>query len=139
VHHHAAFRVEEHDGHYLVELDGDDRQTHLLVEGRVAGELPPASVFGSLGEASDFFARGSLGYSVTARPGRFDGLELRTFNWQVRPLAVDQVESSFFEDRALFPAGSVAFDCALLMRGVEHEWHGRGRLLAREARCPCVR
>jgi hypothetical protein len=25
----------------------------------------------------------------------------------------------------LFPAGSVELDCALLMRGIDHEWHGR--------------
>jgi hypothetical protein len=65
---------------------------------------------------------------VTARPGDFDGLELRSFNWHVQPLAVERVESSFFEDRALFPTGSVEFDCALLMRGIDHEWHGREAL-----------
>jgi hypothetical protein len=139
VHHHAAFQVQEHDDRYRIELDSDDRHTRLLVEGHVAHELPPTSIFGSLKEASDFFERGSLGYSVTATPGQFDGLELRSFNWQARPLAVERVESSFFEDRGLFPAGSVAFDCALLMRGVEHEWHGRGRLLGGEAGCECVR
>jgi hypothetical protein len=139
VHHHAAFQVQEHDAHYRIELDSDDRHTRLLVEGHVAHELPPTSLFGSLKEASDFFERGSLGYSVTATPGQFDGLELRSFNWQVQPLAVERVESSFFENRALFPGGSVAFDCALLMRGVEHEWHGRGRLLGGESRCECVR
>jgi Uncharacterized conserved protein (COG2071) len=130
VHHHAEFRVQEHDDRYRIELTSDDRRTHLLVEGRVAQELPPTSVFGSLREASDFFERGSLGYSVTARPGQFDGLELRSFDWQVRPLAVGKVESSFFGDRASFPPGSVEFDCALLMRGIEHEWQGRGRLCA---------
>jgi hypothetical protein len=130
VHHHAAFRVREHDDCYRVELTSDDRRTHLLVEGRVAHELPPTSIFGSLQEASDFFERGSLGYSVTAKPDQFDGLELRSFDWQVQPLAVGKVESSFFESRALFPPGSVEFDCALLMRGIEHEWHGRGRLCA---------
>jgi hypothetical protein len=130
VHHHAAFRVQEHDDRYRVELNSDDRRTHLLVEGQVAEELPPTSAFGSLKEASDFFERGSLGYSATAQPGQFDGLELRSFDWRVRPLAVERVESSFFEDRALFPPGSVEFDCALLMRGIEHEWHGRGRLCA---------
>ena len=72
-----------------------------------------------------FFQRGSLGYSVTARDGVFDGLELSCRDWAVRPLDVDHVESSFFDDPALFPPGSAAFDCALLMRGVEHEWHGR--------------
>jgi hypothetical protein len=130
VHHHAAFQVQEHDDRYRIELNSDDRQTHLLVEGHITHELPSASIFGSLTEASDFFEKGSLGYSVTANPDQFDGLELRSFNWQVQPLAVGKVKSSFFEDRALFLAGSVEFDCALLMRGIEHEWHGRGQLCA---------
>jgi Uncharacterized conserved protein (COG2071) len=130
LHHHAAFRVQEHDDRYRIELNSDDRQMHLLVEVHVAHELPPTSVFVSLKEASDFFEGGSLGYSATAKPGQFDGLELRSFNWQVQPLAVERVESSFFENRALFPPGSVEFDCALLMRCIEHEWHGRGRLCA---------
>ena len=130
VHHHAAFRVQEHGNHYRVELDSDDRRTHLLVEGRVAPALPPTSAFGSLEEASAFFERGSLGYSITAKPGEFDGLELRSCTWRVQPLAVERVESTFFEDRALFPAGSVEFDGALLMRGIDHEWHGRGTLCA---------
>jgi hypothetical protein len=38
------------------------------------------------------------------------------------------VRSSFFEDGSLFPRGSIEFDCALLMRGIEHEWHGRADL-----------
>jgi hypothetical protein len=133
VHHHAAFQVQEFADRYRIELNSDDRQMHLLVEGHAAHELPPTSGFGSLQEASDFFERGSLGYSVTARPGQLDGLELRSFRWQVQPLAIDRVESSFFENRALFPAGSVELDCALLMRGIEHEWHGRGRLPGGEA------
>ena len=71
---------------------------------------------------------GSLGYSVTTTDGRYDGLELRCENWQVQPLDVTRVESSYFEDQSLFPQGSVEFDCALLMRGVQHEWHARGDL-----------
>jgi hypothetical protein len=109
----------------FVASDSDDRRTPLLVEGDVASGLPKTSAFRSLEQASDFFERGSLGYSVTTRPGEFDGLELRGFNWQVSPLAVEKVESSFFGDPALFPAGTVAFDSALLMRGIDHEWHGR--------------
>ena len=30
----------------------------------------------------------------------------------------------------MFPAGSVEFDSALLMRGIDHEWHGREPLCA---------
>jgi Uncharacterized conserved protein (COG2071) len=129
IHHHATFRVHEQDDRYRIVLDSDDRQTHLLVDGQVSTELPEASTFGSLREASAFFECGSLGYSVTATPGQFDGLELRSFTWHVEPLAVHNVESSFFEDGALFPQGSVRFDCALLMRGIEHEWHGRETLV----------
>jgi hypothetical protein len=127
-HHHAHFEVRERDDHYRIVMNSDDGRAHLLVEGAVGEVLPPDSHFSSLQEASDFFARGSLGYSVTRTPGEFDGLELRSFTWQVLPLAVERVESSFFEDRSLFPAGSVKFDCALLMRGIEHEWHGRETL-----------
>jgi len=129
-HNHAAFKVEEKDDHYRIALDSDDGKTHLLVDGHVAQDVPAKSIFGSLKEASDFFERGALGYSVTSKPGQFDGLELHSFNWRVEPLAVDKVESSFFEDAARFPPGSVEFDCALLMRGIDHEWHGKGRLCA---------
>jgi hypothetical protein len=127
---HAAFQVHEHDDHYKIELTSDDRHTHLLVEGHVAPELPKTSAFGSLKEASSFFERGSLGYSVSDVPGQFDGLELHSFNWRVQPLAVENVKSSFFENQELFPPGSVEFDSALLMRGIDHEWLGKDCLCA---------
>ncbi len=79
-HHHATFRVEEGDGHYHIALDSDDAVTHLSVEGHVASELPAGSIFGSLDEASAFFERGSVGYSVTTKSDEFDGLELRCSN-----------------------------------------------------------
>ena len=82
-----------------------------------------------------FFRRGSLGYSVTSDPHRLDGLELRSARWQVEPLDVDKVRSSFFDDRSRFPEGTVAFDSALLMRNIEHEWHGRNPLRIRQAVC----
>src|SRR5262249_53182361 len=65
-HHRARFHVEEQDKHYSVALDSDDGTTHVAVKGHIESELPADSVFGSLNEASDFFARGSVGYSVTA-------------------------------------------------------------------------
>jgi len=39
-------------------------------------------------------------------------------------LQVHDVFSSYFSDETKFPAGSVEFDCALIMRDIEHEWHG---------------
>lgn len=125
LHHHARFRVHETDDRVEVALDSDDGRTHVRVAGRVAPDVPAGSVFGSLSAASAFFEAGSLGYSATATPGQFDGLELRCRNWSVRPLEVERVESSFFDEPEQFPPGSAEFDCALLMRGIEHEWHGR--------------
>jgi Uncharacterized conserved protein (COG2071) len=125
VHHHARFRVEESGDRYSVALRSDDGVTSLAVRGRRTDLLPASSVFRSLKEASVFFQAGSLGYSATDDPCRFQGLELRCLRWHVEPLAVEEVRSSFFEDESLFPNGSVELDCALLMRGIEHEWHGR--------------
>lgn len=128
IHSHARFSVREGDGRFEVALRSDDGVTSLSVVGDVTDQLPGSSAFGSLPEASAFFRAGSLGYSATPDPRRFQGLELRCHRWQVEPLAVAAVRSSYFDDRSVFPAGSIQFDCALLMRGIEHEWHGKSDL-----------
>ena len=125
----ANFEVREEGNDLSVSLCSNDGKTRLTVEGRITDHLPATSIFGSLAEASAFFERGALGYSSTLRPGEFDGLELRTFEWRVEPLEVKRVTSSFFEDTDLFPPGSVEFDCALLMRKIDHEWHSREPLI----------
>jgi hypothetical protein len=127
-HHRARFSVQEGGGRYSVEIDANDGGMHAAVVGRLAERLPESSLFASLDEASAFFEGGSLGYSVTARDGEYDGLELKTFRWNVWPLDVERIESSFFDDATRFPPGTAEFDCALLMQDVEHEWHGRASL-----------
>jgi hypothetical protein len=128
VHNKATFKVIETDSHFEVKLKSDDGETLLDIEAKLATNLPETSVFKNLEEASDFFESGSLGYSDTSDPDKFDGLELRSFNWKVIPLKVNKVASSFFEKKELFPNGSVKFDNALLMRGIDHEWQGRDTL-----------
>ena len=128
IHSHAKFTVKETETHFEVMLRSDDGVTSLSVVGDVAADLPRTSIFDSLAEASAFFQAGSLGYSATPDPRKFQGLELRCHRWQVEPLSVSSMQSSFFDDRALFPADSIEFDCALLMRGIEHEWHSRSDL-----------
>ena len=125
--HHATFNVTERDDHYEIIIDCDDLKTHVAVEADIIEALPESSVFGSLEQASAFFESGALGYS----PGganELHALELRSFNWKVEALNVTRVESSFFEDREVFPPGTVEFDCALLMRGIAHEWHAHQSL-----------
>ncbi len=125
IHHHARYTVED-TGHNLhVALRSDDGVTSMSVRARRTDRLPTSSIFSSLEEASAFFQGGALGYSATPEPTRFQGLELRCREWKVEPLDVTEVHSSFFDDESLFPKGSIHFDCALLMRGIEHEWHGK--------------
>jgi hypothetical protein len=34
----------------------------------------------------------------------------------------ERIYSTYFADESVFPKGSVAFDCALIMRNIAHEW-----------------
>ena len=135
VHHHARFEVREEHPEYEVALESDDGETKLRVKGAVSDRLPEGSLFSSVAEASEFFRAGSVGYSATRRAGVYDGLELRSFKWEVSPLDVREVECNLFADAKTFPAGSAAFECALLMRSIEHEWHGRETLRGGEVCC----
>jgi hypothetical protein len=121
IHYHSVFTVEEAAGQYAVSFQSTDG-TQLAVEAYETNAWPTTSVFPSLSEASDFLRQGAVGYSPRASSPGFDGVELHTTDWNVSPLAVQHVSSSFFSDSALFPAGSVVFDNALLMRSVLHDW-----------------
>jgi hypothetical protein len=127
-HHHAQFKVEESHGGYDVSFEADDGGCAMAIRARETHTFPDDSVFAGLDAASRFFEAGSLGYSATSRPGRFDGLALDCDRWAVQPLEVEAIRSSFFDDPGRFLEGTVAFDCALLMRGVDHAWHRRGAL-----------
>ena len=125
IHHHAKFTVEESDSKFSVSMISDDDSARVLVVGELEESLPETSIFSSVTEASRFFELGSLGYSDTNAAGRFDGLELKCDSWDVQPLKIVDIASSYFENASRFPPGSVNFDCALLMRDIHHEWHGR--------------
>lgn len=122
-HHHADFDVEDDGDRIDLKMRAKDGGASVEVRGRSAARLPATSAFGSLSEASAFFATGSVGYSVTDEEHRLDGIKLVTKEWSVGALAIEHVHSSFFADEVRFPKGSVTFDCALVMRDIEHEWH----------------
>ena len=124
VHHHARFRASEsRDRRLRLDLRSHDGQADVALETFEADFLPKTSVFPSIEAASRFFEQGSCGYSpAAAHGGTFDGLELRTHAWSVRPAAVWSIRSAYFSDAHRFPPGSAELDCALIMRGVQHEW-----------------
>lgn len=125
VHHHARFAVIEDGDHVSVKMTSDDGSANVHVSGTRVETLSKSSVFESVQDASRFFEQGSLGYSDSGIPDRFDGLELQCKNWVAEPMEINVIRSSYFEDTNRFPVGSVDFDCALLMRDIDHQWHGR--------------
>ncbi len=134
VHHRAKFDVQESDDHFHVAMTSFDGSASVIVDGSINAQrqqLPDDSIFSTVEECSRFFEQGSLGYSLSHSDAKFDGLELQTLNWNVEPLSVSYVESSFFSERSVFPDGSVEFDNALLMRGIDHEWKSRESLCCR--------
>jgi hypothetical protein len=121
-HHRATFHVRDQAGAIDFSMRSLDGEVAVELRATAGSKLPQTSRFGSIQEASEFFEKGALGYSETSKRDRLDGLCLVTKSWHVEPLDVAHVHSSFFSNPSLFPTGSVEFDCALLMRNIDHEW-----------------
>jgi hypothetical protein len=132
-HHAARFQVSDNAQRISVGVGSDDGAMTVSVSGRPTDTLPNNSIFHSVEEASAFFQAGSLGWSPTRDGRQLEGLELHCPAWHMTPLAVDEVESSFFSK--LGPAAF--FDSAFLMRNLDHEWHASGRRETFAASCVC--
>lgn len=126
-HYPASFEVEEGNGRYAVNMKSSDAKTALTVSAELHTDFPTNSVFNSLGHASSCFESCAAGVSPSSKAKEFKTIHLKTKTWNVKPLQIRTLKSNFFEDKSLFPDGSIEFDNALLMEGVEHEWVGEGR------------
>jgi hypothetical protein len=120
-HYLAKFDVEESLDTFHIRLDSPHLQMDLSA--RVAEKFGSSAVFSSIDDASAFFRNGANGFSEALRPGKFDGVEMRIFDWQVLPLGVEKLKCDYFENTQRFPAGMAEFDHALLMRGLSNEFH----------------
>jgi len=128
--HRADFKVTDDGAAVSLSARSRDGAMTLSVEGCSSDTFPSNSCFDSLASSSAFFEAGSVGYSATARCDRFDGIQLATSRWEVRPFELKHVESSLFDDESVFPRGSVEFDHALVMRDLEHCWLSQPDLVA---------
>ncbi|MBK1856481.1 DUF2071 domain-containing protein [Verrucomicrobiaceae bacterium 5K15] len=134
VHHLSKFEVEDHDGRIRMTVQADDYASPLVDFCALETEtFPVDSVFDDLAASSAFFEQGCIGYSSCPGTKRLDGLLLKTERWKVSPLEVESVSSTYFDDRSIFPEGSIAFDHALLMRDIPHTWHSEPEMEAVEA------
>lgn len=129
-HHRADLTMVESGDQISVDLRSRDAQTQVECTASRTDQFPSSSVFDSIEHVSNFFKKGSIGYSDTPNGDCYDGLELRATNWSVTPVNVEHVRSSFFDDLSLFPAGSVELDNALFMRDIHNTWHTRSPVRA---------
>lgn len=115
---------------FNLEIVLSDGSRQVQFSGYLSDKLPSTSVFPTLDEAANFFALGATGYSATRDEGHFHGMELRCLNWSIEPLAIEQAQAAFYDDKNIFPAGTIELDSALVMRNISHEWHSRPDLYA---------
>lgn len=111
--------MKEKDDSYHIDFISSDN-TSICIDAKEANNFNPDSLFETLENASNFFEKGSLGYSPNS--DKYEGLRLHIYNWQVKPLEVFNIRPSFFENETVFPKGSICLDNALLMTKAEHEW-----------------
>ena len=132
--HRARFRVEEGAGSYRVEVSSQDGEVQIAVAAHQTAAVMPGSVFGSVEQASRFFRCAPLGYAATPDARVFDGVALTAEGWAIRPLHLDDVRSSFFEDPGRFGPGTAAPDSAFLMAGLHTSWRAQPALVAPQER-----
>lgn len=122
-HYAATFRSSEANGHYAVTMESSDKYSSLSIEADLSEAFPVDSMFDSLDHASAVFQGCQTGVSPSTHPESYKRVRLETKSWIVKPLVVRKLQSSYFEDQLTFPQHTIQFDNALLMEGIEHEWH----------------
>jgi len=78
--------VSETEDKFDISMQSLDHSTRVSIKGKIAPQLPESSILPSIVDVSNFFKSGPLGYSPQASSARYDGMNLRYFNWHLEPL-----------------------------------------------------
>jgi hypothetical protein len=117
VHYRARFQVCEDESRLAMDVTSKDGQANVSFSARISGEWRGTPSFDTFDEVSEFFRKGDCGFSCTLRGDELEGLQLKTLEWSMVPMDIESQRCSFYSDPQRFPAGSLEFDCGLLMRG----------------------
>ncbi|HEY6968855.1 MAG TPA: DUF2071 domain-containing protein [Candidatus Angelobacter sp.] len=123
VHHAAQFSVRDSGDEIEMEVKSCDGNTDVCFAASSLAKWQNTSVFHTFEDVSEFFRQGDCGFSSALNGDSIEGMQLKTLQWSLTPLAVQLKTSSFYFDPSRFPAASIEFDCGLIMRRVSHEWH----------------
>jgi hypothetical protein len=90
----AKFNVIESGENYHIDFTSSD-DTQISIDANEVKTFDTNSIFETLENVSDFFEKGAVGYSPNGK--KFDGLKLETYRWEVKPLHVSKVKSTFLK------------------------------------------
>jgi hypothetical protein len=127
LHHLARFTVQEHGADIRIGVASRDGTLGLSVAAHETTSLG-GELFDSLEDAVAFFRRGSLGYSASDVTDRFMGVRLESQRWDARPVTVEHMASTMFDNTSVFPKGSCTFDFGIVMRNLTARWQNQGTL-----------
>lgn len=117
----AKFVIEERDGQYNIDAESKDKEVSISISAQETREFK-SELFNSFEEASSFFECSPVGFSPDNKGCELEGIRLTAKGWNMEPLEVTQIKSSFYDDKSLFPEGSIEFDCALIMKDLPVLW-----------------
>jgi|SRR5580704_2599944 hypothetical protein len=123
----ARFEIHEGCGELRLEVQSRDGALGLSVAAHETAELG-GKLFSSLEPAIDFFRRGSIGYSPSGPSRTLIGVRLQSQSWDARPVMIEKMKSTVFDNTEHFPRGSCALDFGLVMRNLPAHWVAQGAL-----------
>lgn len=110
VHRRARFTTRESGGRFELTMDAGDHSLEADVE--IGGEWS-SGLFASVGEASEFYRAGRIGWSLGRDGRRVEPVALTSDAWAVEGASLHSLRSSFFD---ALPEGSAVFDSVVVMR-----------------------
>jgi hypothetical protein len=133
-HHLARFDVDEPRDDVNIKVSSRDGQVRLGVDSVPANRFQ-SQIFESFDELVSFFRRAPVGFSRSMDGRCVEGVRLKSASWEARPMRIERMESSLFDNAELFPTGTCTLDSALVMRDLPVRWvvHGSIALSAHAA------
>jgi hypothetical protein len=117
----ARFEVRDEGSDLEIAVKSRDHTLNLSVLAHESATLG-GELFTDIDDAIEFFRQGSLGYSPSGSSDCITGVRLQCDSWNARPVAIEHMSSSLFDDTQAFPVGSCILDASLLMRNLDARW-----------------
>jgi Uncharacterized conserved protein (COG2071) len=130
LHHRAEFQVRDEGPEIHIAVSSHDGTLGLSATAHESAALG-GELFSSLDDAIGFFREGSHGYSPHGDLDHLTEVSLECPRWDARPVQMETVRSSMFDDHGAFPKGSCTVDFGLLMRDLPARWVSGGTLTSR--------